>query len=128
MHDNSASCLNIIYLLTLFVHSFTDLWVAATSRTAKAQEAAKEETAVQTVIVEDGEEAFGNDKHVIYWTHSLENNNDKTFTDTAEEASVAAVADELCPDIEFDAATPSEEFKSICTTDFSPIKYKLEIL
>ena len=61
MHDNSASCLNIIYLLTVFVHSFTDLWVAATSRTAKAQEAAKEETAVQTDIAEDGEEANAND-------------------------------------------------------------------
>ena len=55
--------------------------------------------------------------------------NDDTIIEIAEEAAVQAIkiADELCPDEEFDVATPSEETKSICTVDFYPIKYKFDI-
>ena len=46
---------------------------------------------------------------------------------TAEEAAVQAlrIADELCPDTDFDAA---QESKSICSVDFYPLEYKLDRL
>ena len=44
-----------------------------------------------------------------------------------ERENNAQIADEPCPDEEFDVATPSEETKSICTVDFYPIKYKFDI-
>ena len=56
--------------------------------------------------------------------------NDDTITGTAEEAPAQAIkiADELCPDEEFNVAKPSDGRKSICTVDFYPIKYKLDRL
>ena len=36
------------------------------------------------------------------------------------------VADELCPDEEFDNAIPTEEPKSICTVDSFSMNYKLD--
>ena len=54
--------------------------------------------------------------------------NEKTLTDAAEEASDKDmnVADELCPDEEFDNAIPTEEPKSICTVEIFPMNYKLD--
>ena len=93
-----------------------------------AEYVANEETAEETVIVEDTEKASANDETIIEAAQSHANDNDKTITDTAVEVAVGALADELCPDTEFDAATPSDEWKSICTVDFYPIKYKLDRL
>ena len=73
---------------------------------------------------EDTEKASLNDEKILEATQS------HGIADTAVEVVVKAtgITDELCPDTEFNAATPSEEFKSICTVDFYPIKYKLDRL
>ena len=87
-----------------------------------AEDVANEETAEETIIVEDNEKAAANDEKIIEAAKSHENDNNKTITDTAVEVAVGAIADELYPDTEFDAVTPSEEWKTICTVDFYPIK------
>ena len=99
------------------------------ARKAKAEETANKETAEQTVIVEDTEKAGKLNKAAEIHENDHSDQNDKTITDTAEEAAVQDIRidDELCPDEEFDVAKPSDE-KSICTVDFYPIKYKLDRL
>ena len=102
------------------------------ARKAKAEEATNKENADQKVT-EDAKKVDSNEENT---SHENDRNqsadhsdqNDKTLTVTAEEATSQAmrIADELCPDKEFEVATLLEEPKSICSVDFYPMEYKLD--
>jgi hypothetical protein len=99
---------------------------------AKAEEASNKENADQKVT-EDAEKVDSNEENA---SHENDRNlssdhsdqNDKTLTDTAEEATSQAmrITDELCPDKEFEVATLLEQPKSICSVDFYFMVYKLD--
>ena len=54
--------------------------------------------------------------------------NDNTLTDTSEKDRIKdmIIADELCPDKDFENATHSVKPISICTVELFPVKYKLD--
>ena len=113
----------------------------AAARTSKAEEAHIAQDVAEEAA--DAVEAKSNEvSNAVEETEIYENDNDnsessvhvdlndQTLTDTAEKDSVndMIIADELCPDKDFENATPSAKTRSICTVELFPVKYKLDRL
>jgi hypothetical protein len=95
-----------------------------------AEEALDAVEAERNEVANDAEETEINENNKSESSDHIDLN-DKTLIDTAEKECIKedmTVADELCPDEDFENATPSAKPRSICSVELFPVKYKLDRL